>query len=62
MQILNTERRNAFQPPKQRSKPLNLSASKRQRLNNKGDNVKDDTKEDKLSNNIIVKEGKLNLN
>ena len=55
MQILDTEHRNVFQPPKQRSKPLNLSASKKQRTNSKEDNMKEIAKEDKLSNNMVKK-------
>jgi hypothetical protein len=61
MQILDTEHRNVFQPPRQRSKPLNLSASKKQRTNNKGDYMKENAKKDKLSNNM-AKKSKSNLN
>lgn len=53
--LMQIEHRSVFQPPKKRSKPLNLSASKKQRTKSKEDNMKEIAKEDKLSNNMVKK-------
>jgi hypothetical protein len=50
LQILDTERRNVFQS-KRRYRPLNL----KKHTDSKGNNMKVDTNEDKLSNDIVKK-------